>query len=599
MSCAKNCAREVQQALRATEGVLDASVDFTSKRATVLVDPVRQFNDEVLLKGVQEAGSKFDARVIRSSCEVPSSTVVNSEENNADKLKNPEKTSGSAEDVTVAVGEADEDEYVSATLLIGGMTCNTCATSVENVLKQVVGVISAAVSFATEKAVVRYDKEVVDIPALIEAVEEVGYEVSFLSGGKSELGKATLLIGGMTCNSCANSVENALKNTKGVSSVIVSFATEKAVVCFDKDVVGIRTLIESVENVGYEASFVTGTDAQKALEDQRAKEIKRYRLDFTIALLFTIPILLIMLVFENITRFEHDLMSEVFRGLSWEAFVVAILATPVQFYSARRFHIDAWKGVKNRVLGMAFLVSMATNVAYMYGWFTIIRAIVLDDVDVTNMDMFMTSSVLILFVVLGKLLEVTAKGKTSAALTKLMELQVKSATLLIFTEDGVNIREEKIVPIELVQRGDILKVVRGSSIPTDGVIVYGEARVDESMLTGESRTIKKLVDDRVLGATLNVDGLFHMKVTGVDTDTALSQIIRLVEDAQTSKAPIQEYADYISSIFVPTVVGLAVATFIIWYILCVVDAVPESWIPDSDGKFVFALDFGIATLVVA
>ncbi|KAG2766891.1 Copper-transporting ATPase [Phytophthora cactorum] len=587
LSC-ENCVRKVQDALNAADGVANATVDLKTKRATVCLKTSSHITEASLVDVVQSVGQKYAASVYLSprTDDIPSCSAT----------KQPEV---SENDVGIPVEEACED-FVSATLLIGGMTCNSCTASVENSLKQTVGVVSAVVNFATEKAVVRYDKSEVDVPALVEAVESVGYEASFMSGDdKRAPANATLLIGGMTCDSCAKSVENALKNTKGVLSATVNVATEKAVVHFDKEVVGVRSLIEVVEDVGYEASFVTGNEAKKALGDQRTKEIKRYQVDFAIAVLFTLPILLVMLVLENITRFKHGLMSEIVPGLSWETLVVAILATPVQFYSARRFHIEAWKGVKKRVLGMSFLVSMGSNVAYIYGWFTVIRAIVLDDVDVANMDMFMTSSVLILFVVLGKLLEAIAKGKTSAALTKLMELQVKSATLLVFSADGTNIREEKIVPIELVQRGDVLRVVRGSSVPTDGVIVYGEGRVDESMLTGESKTIEKVTGDRVLGATLNVDGLFHMKVTGVDSDTALNQIIRLVEDAQTSKAPIQAYADYISSIFVPTVVVLALVTFAIWYILSILDAVPENWIPDSDGKFVFALDFGIATLVVA
>ncbi|KAG2822178.1 Copper-transporting ATPase [Phytophthora cactorum] len=539
LSC-ENCVRKVQDALNAADGVANATVDLKTKRATVCLKTSSHITEASLVDVVQSVGQKYAASVYLSprTDDIPSCSAT----------KQPEV---SENDVGIPVEEACED-FVSATLLIGGMTCNSCTASVENSLKQTVGVVSAVVNFATEKAVVRYDKSEVDVPALVEAVESVGYEASFMSGDdKRAPANATLLIGGMTCDSCAKSVENALKNTKGVLSATVNVATEKAVVHFDKEVVGVRSLIEVVEDVGYEASFVTGNEAKKALGDQRTKEIKRYQVDFAIAVLFTLPILLVMLVLENITRFKHGLMSEIVPGLSWETLVVAILATPVQFYSARRFHIEAWKGVKKRVL------------------------------------------------VLGKLLEAIAKGKTSAALTKLMELQVKSATLLVFSADGTNIREEKIVPIELVQRGDVLRVVRGSSVPTDGVIVYGEGRVDESMLTGESKTIEKVTGDRVLGATLNVDGLFHMKVTGVDSDTALNQIIRLVEDAQTSKAPIQAYADYISSIFVPTVVVLALVTFAIWYILSILDAVPENWIPDSDGKFVFALDFGIATLVVA
>ncbi|KAE8914288.1 Copper-transporting ATPase [Phytophthora fragariae] len=520
MCCAKNCARKVQEALSETEGVVSASVDFASKKATVEVDPDGQFNDEDLLQVVRSAGSKFRARLIKPAM---MSTPIIVEKNGAEL--------------------STKAEVASST------TSDDVAISIES--------------------------------------------------DKTDIGEATLLVGGMTCSSCSNSVENALKQTEGVISAAVSFATEKATVRFDKDVVGIRTLVETVEDIGYDASYVSGAEAQKALGDQRAKEITRYRVDFFVSMLFTFPILLIMMVLDNIEAVEHGLASGIFPGISWQTLIVAILATPVQFYPARRFHVDAWKGMKNRMLGMSFLVSMGSNGAYFYGVFSIIRAFLLNDSSVANPDMFMTSSMLISFVILGKFLESIAKGKTSAALSKLMELQVKSATLLVFSADGTRIREERVVPIELVQRGDILKVVRGSSIPADGVVVYGEGRIDESMLTGESKTVKKVCGDRVLGATVNVDGLFHMKVTGVDNDTALSQIIRLVEDAQTSKAPIQAYADYVASIFVPTVLVLSFLTFSAWYILCAFEVVPESWIPHTDSRFVFAFNFGIATLVVA
>ncbi|KAL4160051.1 hypothetical protein PRNP1_000622 [Phytophthora ramorum] len=525
MSCAKNCARKVQQALSETDGVVSASVDFAAKKATVEVDPDGQFNDEDLLQVVRSAGGKFRARLVNPTLQGMSDIVEEAADKTANEsqLKPEVASSTTSDDIAISIGDSD----------------------------------------------------------------------------KSEIGEATLLVGGMTCNSCSNSVENALKQTEGVISAVVSFATEKASIRFDKDVVGIRTLVETVEDIGYDASYVSGAEAQKALGDQRAKEITRYRVDFFVSVLFTFPILLMMMVLDNIAPVAHGLASSILPGISWQTLIVAILATPVQFYPARRFHTDAWKGIKNRMLGMSFLVSMGANASYFYGLFSIARAFLLNDTSVANPDMFMTSSMLISFVILGKFLESIAKGKTSAALSKLMELQVKSATLLVFSADGTRIREERIVPIELVQRGDVLKVVRGSSVPADGVIVYGEGRIDESMLTGESKTIKKATGDRVLGATVNVDGLFHMKVTGVDNDTALSQIIRLVEDAQTSKAPIQAYADYVASIFVPTVLGLSFLTFSAWYVLCVFEIFPESWIPHTDSTFVFAFNFGIATLVVA
>lgn len=611
MSCAKNCARKVQDALNDASGVISAKVDFTSKLATVFLEPGSRLNEMDLVEIIKSAGAKFSA-----------------------SLTTP--TRGSR----------------TVLLTISGMSCaKNCATKVQKALSEADGVVSATVDFATKRARVQVDPtsalkdsdlvKIVKIAGtkfdaavtstnedtLVEKRNANGsimnstssvYSSSSSSSssgetkrndddislsindvGGSDIGEVVLIVGGMTCNSCANSVEGALKQAEGVISAVVSFATEKATVRFDKDLIGIRTLVETVEDIGYDASYVSGAEAQKALGDQRAKEITRYRNDFFVAVVFTFPILLIMMVFGNIEPIESGLMSQVFRGVSWMALIVAILATPVQFYSARRFHVDAWKGLKNRMLGMSFLVSMGSNASYFYGLFSIIRGCVLNESSVSSPDMFMTASMLVAFVILGKYLEAIAKGKTSEALSKLMDLQVKSASLLIMSADGSKVLEEKVVPIDLVQRGDVLKVVRGSSVPADGVVVYGEGRLNESMLTGESKTIKKLAGDKVLGATLNVEGLFHMRVIGVGNDTALSQIIRLVEDAQTSKAPIQAYADYIASIFVPSVLVLSFLTFLVWYVLCLTESIPKAWIPKTDGSFVFAFNFGIATLVVA
>ncbi|CAH0479791.1 unnamed protein product [Peronospora belbahrii] len=678
MSCVKSCVRKVQDALNGTEGVINAKVDFDTKRATVFVETDCYLTENDLIDVVHSADQTFSASVATptsgprtilltvagmscaKNCARKIETALNAEPSvetaKVDfSLKRAivQLRSGSAltandliEVVHAADAKFDAVVYIPSLhprtieLNIEGMSCaKACARKIHQALCETEGVVSAFVDFAARRAVVEVDPDgrlndedllqVVwrvepnlcarlatrnakkapviadksDLDAL--AKSNVAPRATFddlalcIGSDKSDIGDATLLIGGMTCSSCSNSVENALKQTEGVISAVVSFATEKASVRFDKDVVGIRTLVETIEDIGYDASYVSGSETQKALGDQRTKEIKRYRVDFFVSVLFTFPILLTMMVFDNIATFKYGLASQIFPGVSWQTLIVASLATPVQFYPGRRFHVDAYKGIKNRVLGMSFLVSMGSNASYFYGLFSIIRAFLLDDSSVANPDTFMTSSMLLSFVILGKFLESIAKGKTSAALSKLMELQVKSATLLVFSADGIKIREERVVPIELVQRGDILKVVRGSSIPADGVIVYGEGRIDESMLTGESKTIKKVVGDRVLGATVNSDGLFHMKVTSIENDTALSQIIRLVEDAQTSKAPIQAYADYVASIFVPTVLGLSLLTFSVWYLLCTLEMVPASWIPHTDSTFMFSFNFGIATLVVA
>ncbi|CAI5738694.1 unnamed protein product [Hyaloperonospora brassicae] len=600
MPSAGNSANKLEKALNAVPSVETAKVNLSLERATVLLHPGSTLTERDLIEVVRGVDDTLDAMTY-----VPllRSRVM--------------------------------------TLEIEGMTCaKKCVRKVQRALSKVGGVVSVSVDLAAKRATVEVDPEAeVTDDDLIRAVRRAGSKFrgravrpksakgeavcteesavdidakSYTASStfpddlalsvdfdESDYGEATLLVGGMTCSSCSSSVENALIQTEGVISATVSFATEKASVRFDKNVVGIRTLVEAVTDIGYDASYVSGKGAQEALGHQRTKEIARYRADLLVSILFTFPVLAIMMVFDNITSTEHSLASAIFSGVSWQTLIVAVSATPVQFYAARRFHVDAYKGVKNRTLGMSFLVSMGSNASYFYGLLSIVRACSLGDASVANPDMFMTSTMLLSFVILGKFLESVAKGKTSAALSKLMALQVKSATLLIFSEDGSSVREERVVPIELVQRGDILKVVRGSSIPADGVIVYGDGRIDESMLTGESRTIKKVDGDRVLGATVNVDGLFHMKVTGVDNDTALSQIIRLVEDAQASKAPIQAYADYVASIFVPTVLVLSFLTFSTWYILCIFKVVPSSLIPPMDSEFVFAFNFGIATLVVA
>ncbi|KAJ0408394.1 hypothetical protein P43SY_003120 [Pythium insidiosum] len=653
MSCAKNCARKVQQALSEASGVQRATVDFENRLAHVFLEPGSRLNESDLVDIIKSAGSKFSASVYQPPQEPRTITLqvegMNCAKNCARKIQAALASTRGVLDAQVdfptkiasvevpANSRLTDEDLVQAVkqvapkfsatvvrrprvvkLEVSGMSCaKNCATKVQKALAEVDGVQSAVVDFPSKLASVEMNgKSKLTDADLIAAVRSAGSKfdasihsevrktqptapeknaiagstcplqpsvepqskatplktagkhaddvvININGDAKEDIGEATILVGGMTCNSCANSVEGALKLVPGVAFAVVNFATETATVRFHRDVVGVRTLIEAVETIGYDASYVSQQEAQKALDDQRSHEITRYRNDVFIAVLFTFPIMIIMMVFGNIEAIADGLMTTVFRGVTWMALVVFLLSTPVVIFCGRRFHIDAWKGFKNHVLGMSFLVSMGTNASYFYGIFTLIRSIALNDSRVSNPDMFMTAAMLVTFVVIGKFLEAVAKGKTSEALGKLLELQAKSANLLIFDRSGTKVVEEKVVAIELVQRGDILKVVRGSSIPADGIVVYGEGRVDESMLTGESKTIKKNVGDKVLGATVNVDGLFHMQVTGIGSESALNQIIRLVEDAQTSKAPIQAYADYIASIFVPTVILLSTLTFVV------------------------------------
>lgn len=579
MTCQRNCATKVQKVLSQVPGVLNATVEFITKSAVVVVEPTLDVSE--LLNAVHFPGSKFKATI-----ESASNTYI------------PEN----ARDIV---------------LYFTGMRCaNKCATQIQRILMETAGVLTVRVDFLTKTATVTVK------PAsrttehdLIAAIHSLGpkYTASIRPSESPKLlmtqvpidvqentrpgSDLVLLLSGMSCNSCANSIQTALQQTDGVLSCLVNFATEKATITYDNEIVGPRTLIELIDSIGYEAT-VLSENVNKVMDDHRIREISGWRTKFFVSLLFTFPILIIMAVFSNIQAVNDGLMTQVIDGITWKSLVLWLLATPVQFYSAKRFHIDAWKGLKNSTLGMSFLVSMGTNASYFYGMISNIRAICLKDSSVSHPDFYMTAAMLVTFVLLGKFMESTAKRKTSEAMSKLLDLQVKTATVLIKNPDDTII-EEKEVRIELVQHGDVLKVVRGGSVPADGVIVWGSGRLNESMLTGESKLVKKETGDNVMGSTVNVDGLFHMRVTGVGDETTLSQIIRLVEDAQSSRAPIQAYADYIASRFVPTVLVLSLLTFTIWYTLAAGGYIPIEMIPKTDGPFVFAFNFAIATLVVA
>ncbi|ETW10494.1 copper-translocating P-type ATPase, variant [Aphanomyces invadans] len=599
MRCQSKCARRIREALEGVPGVASADVRFQDKSAIVTFAdghaPVSVVDLIQTVRGLDAGLNKhYDAYL------------------------------------------PDDDRRARTVVLhIEGMSCmQNCARKVEGALANAAGVKSAKVNFEQKQATVVIEPgSRITEDDLISTVQGAGKKFIasvYVSSPRLEASeqqhnasrdrlpsvvpaaiapskapaakpsgtassRVTLAVSGMTCNSCANSVESALRATAGVESCVVNFATESANVKFVPATIGIRSLIEVIEGIGYKASVVTGSAVVQS-DDNRQADIAKWRSNFFVALVFTFPIMIVMTLLDNIAPIASGLHTPVFdvKGSTWNNLILFLLATPVQFYCARRFHADAWNGVKHRSLGMSFLVSMGTNAAYFFAVFSDLRCLYLHDPSFGVPDMYMTSSMLVTFIALGKTLEAIAKGRTNEALRKLFDLQAKVATLVVTTDGHPSI--ENVVPIELVQRGDILKVVRGTSVPADGVITQGEGRLDESMLTGESRLIKKSADDTVLGATINVDGLFYMRVTGVGRDTALSQIVRLVEDAQTSKAPIQAYADQVAAVFVPVVVVLSTVTLLVWYALGTFGMVD---LPQHTSAFLFAFNFAISTLVVA
>lgn len=367
--------------------------------------------------------------------------------------------------------------------------------------------------------------------------------------------QATLSITGMHCASCSALITRKLKKTAGVEEANVNYGANKARVRFNPARVSEQELIAAVYAVGYGASIADETD-RGAEEKRRAAESSRYRNNFTIGLIFSLPMLgFMVLSFSPYLPLHTSLMP--YMGIA-----SLILATPVQFWLGAGFYTGFWSGLKMGTFSMDSLIAIGTSTAYFYSLYNLLRHLVTDGTVIGEMHdlYFEVAAFLITFVLLGKWMEARAKGQTGEAIQKLMGLQARTARVL---RDGQSID----IPVEDVQAGDTVIVRPGEKIPVDGTVIRGLSSVDESMLTGESIHVAKKEGDRVFGATMNGHGSIQFRVDKVGSETAMAQIIRFVEDAQGSKAPIQAFADWVSSWFVPAVIGIAVLTLVIWLLL--------------------------------
>lgn len=425
----------------------------------------------------------------------------------------------------------------NVTLSITGMTCAACATRIEKNITKVPGVKKASVNLATEKASVTYNPTEATVEDVIAKIKKTGY------GVQEE--KVQLDIIGMTCAACATRVEKGLKKIEGITSAAVNLATEKANIEYIPGNTNIEQIIAAVKKVGYDAKVVGDRDEDYE-RSAREKEYKTQIRKFTIG-----AILSVFFLVQMISDFAMEYGNGMFFHMSpWVQF---LLATPVQFYVGGHYYRDAYNAVRGGSANMAVLVVLGTSAAYFYSLIVTILG--------TGQFLYYEAAAIVMtLIVLGKLLETRAKGQTSEAIKTLMGLQAKTARVI---RDG----EELDIPLEEVQTGDLIFVRAGEKIPVDGEILEGNTTVDESMLTGESMPVTKGIGDAVIGATVNKHGAFTFKATKVGKDTALAQIIKLVEEAQGSKAPIQKLADKISGIFVPIVILIALATFAITYFL--------------------------------
>ncbi|UOE54003.1 heavy metal translocating P-type ATPase [Bacillus sp. CMF12] len=447
-------------------------------------------------------------------------------------------------------------------LPISGMTCAACSSRIEKGLNKLDGVQEASVNLALEKAAIKYNPAETSVEAFEKKIEDLGYTVV------SEKAEFELL--GMTCAACSGRIEKGLNKLPGVKQAVVNLALETGTVEYNPEQISIQDMIKKVENLGYQAKVKM--DKDEDIEGYREKEIEKQKGKFIFSLILSIPLFWSMVGHFEFTSFIY--VPDMFMN-PW---VQLALAAPVQFFIGKQFYAGAYKALKNKSANMDVLVALGTSAAFFYSLYQSILSIG------SNAHMvelyYETSAILITLIILGKLFEARAKGRSSEAIKKLMGLQAKTATVL---REG----EEIEIPLEEVIAGDIIYVKPGEKIPVDGVIIEGQSALDESMLTGESVPVDKTAGDTVIGSTINKNGFLKIKATKVGKDTALSQIIKVVEEAQGSKAPIQRMADRISGIFVPIVVTIAVVTFLVWYI----------WV--SPGDFAEALEKLIAVLVIA
>ena len=426
-------------------------------------------------------------------------------------------------------------EKQELSLPIKGMTCVNCANTIERTLKRTPGVETAAVSYASEKATVTIDTAQVKLGQLQQRISDAGYQVV--------TAQIDLPVGGMTCANCANTVERTLKSVPGVVNAAVNYGTEKASIEYVPGLVTQAGMVEAVKAAGYELIVAqAGESMEDAERTAREAELQRQQKLLLVGVLFSVP----LFVLSMLGDFWH--WHAMIPGFDW---LLMALGAPVQFYVGRQFYVNGYKSLRNGAANMDVLVAMGTSVAYFYS------VLVTVGIGIGHV-YFETAAVIITLIVFGKFLEARAKGRTSEAIKKLMGLRPRTARVL---RNGV----ESDVSVDSVQVGDIVLVRPGEQIPVDGIVIEGRSAVDESMLTGESLPVEKGPGDSVIGATLNKLGAFRFEAAKVGAHTALAQIIRMVEQAQGSKAPIQRLADRVSAVFVPVVIAIAALTFVAWY----------------------------------
>ncbi|WP_292461876.1 heavy metal translocating P-type ATPase [Methanolobus sp.] len=556
MTC-MHCHKRVTDAIMAIEGVYSVDVSLEDESATVEFNSGKTSLEEIR-QAVTDAGYEVgeeECRLPEESQQVQACPIVSDEDLGEQRKPEP----GQVEDIVIKVA---------------GMTCASCAQNVENILKKQAGVASASVNLPMERAAVRYESAIISREELEKAIESIGYRVV--------RDRITLDVGGMTCASCAMNVEKVLKRLKGVSTVSVNVSLGKARIEYNSSLVSVEEMIAAVDGIGYSASLPAGREETEDRErKEREADIRRQRNNLIISALIAIPVM-----FGSMKDGFPELLSFVPDFLKNEN-LLFLLTTIVIVFPGRQFFVGTYRGLKHGVTDMNLLIATGTGAAYVIS----VASTYLDLGPGYEHLYYDTAVMLITFIIFGRYLEARAKGRTSESIKKLIGLQAKTAHII---EDG----QEKEVPVENVEVGDIVFVRPGEKIPVDGVVIEGSSAVDESMITGESIPVEKESGDQVIGSTLNRSGALKFRASNVGADTALARIIELVENAQNSKAPIQRVADVVAGHFILVVHVLALLAFFFWFFI----GFERYDVPVNSGitsPFLFALLISITVLVIS
>eukprot|EP00794_Sanderia_malayensis_P006913 gene6913-7690_t len=604
MTC-DSCTNSIKTALGKIAGIESVDVSLREKKATIKHVPSK-INEGEVKDAIDEIG--FDATLLGQALSRHSSlrsvSSIGSGEKVTVKLERKSSYLEIGDKVQIQRPTSqqqsfDEDNVCKVFLKVSGMTCASCVATIEKSLKKKPGVKSAVVALLAQKAEVNYDRTMINAAQIVQHITDLGFQTSILEDNAQGYSSIELAIANMTCATCVALIESSLLNVRGVLKASVALSTNRGKFTYDSDKLGPRDIIARIEDLGFCASIPSKDHNQEsALNDSRV--IEQWRQSFLISLIFGIPVLVIIIVYSIIGDQKGPYIV---KGLSLQNFLFFILCTPVQIFGGRYFYIMAYKALKHGATNMDVLIVMATTVAYIYSFVVLLMAII-QGPPISPMTFFETPPMLLVFIALGRWLEHLAKSKTSEALSKLLSLQPAEALLVKINNDSTIISETPI-DVDLVQRRDILKVVPGSKIPVDGIVIEGNSMADESLITGESMPVSKKIGDPLIGGSINQTGTLLMEATHVGSETTLAQIVKLVEEAQTSKAPIQQLADRISAYFVPFVISISVLTLMTWIIIGFVafDSIKHDYdrtlYTESEITFQFAFRCAISVLAIA